>query len=108
MSNAEKKIIDRLGSLNGNYMWNDTDSFPMRSLPPWIRLYPYVKLARTDVPLPEGMNVRSGLAAPAFEQPGGATIYLFQKPMFEGGRKVGDEFVSVQELLTKGLVEIVE
>ncbi|WP_337890473.1 glycohydrolase toxin TNT-related protein [Corynebacterium mastitidis] len=39
----------------------------------------YTELIRTNVPLPDDMRVRFGEIAPAFEQPGGGTQYVFEK-----------------------------
>ncbi|MBC3185243.1 TNT domain-containing protein [Corynebacterium sp. zg-331] len=101
-------MIDRLGSKKGNYLWNATDSFPMRSLPPWIEMRYYAKFERTDTPLPEGVQMRYGKIAPAFEQPGGGTQYLFEKVLYRNGEPVDVEFFSVEELVAHGILREVE
>ncbi len=96
---------DRIGRVQGNYMWNATDSFPMRSLPPWIQLDPYLRLEHTRTSLPEGIHIRSGRVAPAFEQPGGGTQHLCEKQIYVGDTCVGVEPVSVAELIARGIVK---
>ncbi len=72
---------------------------------PWIQLDPYLRLEHTRTSLPEGMHIRSGRVAPAFEQPGGGTQHLCEKQIYVGDTCVGVEPVSVAELIARGIVK---
>ncbi|WPF65418.1 glycohydrolase toxin TNT-related protein [Corynebacterium sp. 22KM0430] len=99
----EGTVLDRIGNLEGKFLGDAGDSFPMRSMHPDRPFEQYTKVIRTDKPLPDNIRVRFGEIAPAFEQPGGGTQYLFERiiDMENGVPKV--TLVSLKELMELGV-----
>ncbi|WP_227658968.1 MULTISPECIES: TNT domain-containing protein [unclassified Corynebacterium] len=95
----EGKVLDRIGNLNGKFLGDAGDSFPMRSMHPDRPFEKYTKVVRTDKPLPDDIRVRFGEIAPAFEQPGGGTQYIFERITGIGKNGPEVELVSLQELI---------
>ncbi|KQB85241.1 TNT domain-containing protein [Corynebacterium oculi] len=98
----ERKVLDRIGNLEGKFLGDAGDSFPMRSMHPDRPFEKYTKVIRTDVPLPDNIRVRFGEIAPAFEQPGGGTQYIFEKIIGMGSDGPEIKLVSLRELIDRG------
>lgn len=91
--------LDRIGLINervGDFMGVEGDSYPARGLAPGTS-GEYNVFRGTGATVPPGWEVRYGHAAPAFDQPGGATQWV-----------VVDEYgdtIKIHTLVEEGIIE---